>query len=233
MPDHASPRRRAYVCEALLLLNRYDEALSDVDTLLAGEGLSTEERVTLTAVTVYALSIAKRFEQCAPYARSLQGLLPHEDPLIMGRALSNLAQLAFMQGDFLQAEETYKELVRTYGKLEPGPLRTLMETKARISAYMLGWEIHGILEEALAGQLEALEKGGLDQQANVVIRQNAAVNLAIVWDVEAACRTLRESLAYAAPYQRLMIQAMLAFLELDVDAFQPSSRPLGAGNNSS
>ncbi len=219
VPDHASPRRRAYVCEALLLLNRYDEALSDVDTLLAGEGLSTEERVTLTAVTVYALSIAKRFEQCAPYARSLQGLLPHEDPLIMGRALSNLAQLAFMQGDFLQAEETYKELVRTYGKLEPGPLRTLMETKARISAYMLGWEIHGILEEALAGQLEALEKGGLDQQANVVIRQNAAVNLAIVWDVEAACRTLRESLAYAAPYQRLMIQAMLAFLELDVDAF--------------
>ena len=218
-PDHASPQRRAYVCEALLLLNRYDEALPDVDRLLAEDGLTSGERVTLTAITVYALSAAKRFEQCAPYATRLQQMLPHDDPMIMGKALSNLAQHVYMQGDYLKAETYFKELVRTYGKLEPGPLRTLMETKARISTYMLGWEIHGIVEEALAGQLEALEKGGLDQQANLVIRQNAAVNMALTWDVPGARKTLHEALNYAAPYQRLMIEAMLAFLELDAEKF--------------
>ena len=219
VPDHVSPQRRAYVCEALLLLNRYDEALPEVDRLLDEEQLSADERVLLTSLTVYALALAKRFEQCAPYEARLKSMLPREDPVIMGRALMHLGQLAYMKGDYVQAEALYRELVEKYGDLEPGPLRTLMETKARFSLYLMAWELRGAVEEPLADQLETLDKGGLDQPGNLVIRQNAAVNLAMIWEVDAAIRILREALQHSAPYHRLMIEAMLAFLELDIAKF--------------
>lgn len=219
VPDHSSPRRAAYVAEALLLLNRYDEALPDVDRLLDDERLSTAERTLLTAVTVYALSAAKRFEQCAPYAQRLRAMLPHEDPTVMGRAQAHLAHLAYMQGDYAQADATLKELLSTYARLEPGPQRQLLETKARISTYTLAWEIHGALEEQRFGLLDMLEKGGLDQTANLTVRQNSAVNLTLTWELEAASRLLREALKYAAPYHRLIIEAMLAFTESAPERF--------------
>src|SRR5690554_2781130 len=216
---HGTPRRRACVCQALLLLNHYDEALPEVERLLGDEGLSLSERVHLNSATVFALSLAKRFEQCAPYAESLKQMLPLEDPLLMGRALHSLAQVAYMQGDYAEALTLQNALVRTYAKLEPGPVRTLMVTKARHAVNFIGWELHGEVEESLADHLATLEKGGLDQTTNVVFRQNAAVNMALMWDMEGAGRMLREALEYAAPYHRLMIEAMLAFIELDFEKF--------------
>src|SRR5690606_38686267 len=195
------------------------EALPDVDRLLDNERLPVDERILLASVTVFALSIAKRFEQCAPYAEWLRRLLPREDPVIMGKALMTLAHLAYMQGNYADAEPIYKALLEPYGKLEPGPQRTLLEVKVHSSNNLLAWEMHGSVEEPLAGQLETLEKGGLDQHAGVVIRQNAAVNMAILWQVDAAISTLRQALENAAPYHRLMLEAMLAFLELDVAKF--------------
>ncbi|MFA5551194.1 MAG: BTAD domain-containing putative transcriptional regulator [Trueperaceae bacterium] len=219
VPDHDSPYRRAYVCEALLLLNRYDEALPDVDALLADERLTKNQRVLLTAMTVYALGIAKRYEQCAPYMERLEAQLPVEDPVVMGRALMPLIQVAYLQGEHARAESLLGELIQGYAKLEPGPLRSLLEAKARNSMYMIAWEVHGTVEEHLALQLATLEKGELDQHTNLSTRQNAAVNLAFMWEVERAAAMLRDALKYAAPFNRLMVEAMLAFLELDVDKF--------------
>lgn len=219
VPEPESPRRRAHACEALLLLNRYDEALPDVDRLLESELLTPTERVSLNSVTVYALSIAKRFEQCAPYAERLRAALPLADPVMMGRVLTNLAQYEYMQGHHELAEATISELLESYYLLEPGPVRALLEKKARLSLHAMTWETRGSAEESLAGQLQMLEQGGLDQHSNLSVRQNASVNMAILWDVEGAVGMLREALQYAAPYNRLMVEAMLAYLELDTEKF--------------
>lgn len=218
-PGPESPRRRAFVCEALLLLNRYDEALPDVDRLLGEGSLSLGERVSLTATAATALANAKRFEQCAPYAARLRGLQPLDDPLLLGRALGSLCQVEYMQGRYAEAYSLSRQVLAAYSRLDPGPLRKQMEDRARGSMHLLGWELHGLIEEAQADYLAMLEAGGLDQGANVVYRQNAAVNMVIMGDIQSAGRLLREALDFAAPYHRLMIEAMLAFVEGDLDDF--------------
>lgn len=218
-PDDGSLRRQAYVAEALLLLNRYDEALPQAERLVQQEELPRAERTSLASLAVFALASAKRFETCEWFARQLRGLMHDDEPLLRGGALQNLAYMAYMQAHYAEAEALFREALAAYSRLEPGPTRTLVETKTRYSLYLIHWEINGNVEEPLSGLLEVIRRGGLDDHAYVITRQNASVYLTKLWRIGEATRLCREALARAAPYHRIMIEAMLAFLEQDVSRY--------------
>lgn len=218
-PYGNTPRRTAYATIAKLLLNRYDEALPDAERLMVSEQLSRSEQATLASIAVFTLASAKRFEKCTWFADRLKKVMPEDDPHIMGGAQQNLGYRAYMQANYDEAEALFRQALATYSRLEPTPERTILETKTRYGLYLINWEIHGNIDEPLAGLMDMIHAGQLDEHGYVITRQNAAVYLSKLWRIDEAIKLCREALARAAPYHRLMIEAMLAFLHLDATKF--------------
>ncbi len=219
VPDDGSNERRLFATVARLLLDRIDEALPDATRLVSTESLAASLRAQLAGIAVFALSGAKRFEAAESFASKLQGLIAELEPLEAGAAWRRLASLAYMRGRFEETEQRYHNALAAFAPAEPSAMRALAEAKVKANLYSLALDVRGEIEGPLASQLELMEKGGLDDITQMTLRQNAAVNLALLNDEPAAVAQLKIALPLTTAYGKLLVESILAFLTRDLSAF--------------
>lgn len=218
-PPSDSWPRLAHATQARLLLNRFGEALPDATRLLDQKQLPAADRARLAAVAVFALGGAKRFEQAAPFAHALQALAPHCSLQVRADAWRSLGYLAFMQGNTAQAVRFFRDSLELLKESAPSPDRTALQAKITVNITFGRWEADGDVEESLHELQELLVSGGLDDNQLTIIKQNAAFRLAILSRTDEAIALTQDALSLAPIHQRVTIEAMLAFLRLDLEPF--------------
>lgn len=218
-PDDGSDERRLHATVARLFLDRIDEALPDATRLVNTETLDPNLRARLAGTAVFALSGAKRFEAAEPFATRLKRLIGDLEPLEAGLAWRRLASVAYMRGRFEETEQHFHDALAAFGQAEPSAMRALAEAQLKANLYSVALDVRGEIEGPLAGQHELLEQGGLDDLTQVTLRQNAAVNLALLNEEAAAVAQLKIALPLTTAYGKVLVETMLAYLTRDRAAF--------------
>ncbi len=216
VPSDGSDERLLNATVARLFLDRIDEALPDATRLVRMATLAPNLRARLAGTAVFALSGAKRFEAADLFAEQLQGLIADLKPLEAGFAWRRLASVAYMRGHFEETEQHFHAALAAFGQAEPSAMRTSAETQLKANLYSVALDVRGEIEGPLAGQLELLEHGGLDDLTQVTLRQNAAVSLALLNEVDAAVAQLKIALPLTSAYGKLLIETMLAYFTRDL-----------------
>ncbi len=219
VPQSAELERRAHVTLARLTLGRLEEALEDARELTLSPALTPRLRSLLASHTLFGLSGVKRFAQAAEFSAVALDLVDALPPQEAGTILRGLGLVAFAQGDYREAERSFRAALARFQAAEASKqqLTLTMMTRANLSSTL--WELHGDPHELLAMIGEVAATPGIDDAAFVTFQQNLAVAQAFVGDESGAVEATRAAAAKAHGYGAVVVNSMLAYFEGDTTAF--------------
>ncbi|MCC6312097.1 MAG: hypothetical protein IT345_14435 [Trueperaceae bacterium] len=220
VPPSPELERRAHATLARLTLGRFEDALDDARELATNAALAPRLRSAIASQTLSGLGGVKRFAQAAEFSAVALDLLDELAPQEAGAILRGLGLVAFAQGDYPEAERSFRAALAKFQAAEAGEQQTTFALVGRANLASTLWELHGDPHELLAMIREVASAPGLDDGAFVTFKQNLAVAQAFVGDEAGALEATRAAATKARDYGAVVVNSMLAYFEGGTAAFR-------------